>query len=88
MFLSKLLVRIRGELLNLKEELARKDDPGEKTETLLETVHTGTESQPHSQETSPEKSVDLERKFDELLKHKKEEQSTSDQPPANPRTLG
>ena len=88
MFLSKLLVRIRGELLNLKEELAGKKAPFDKAENLLESSPTEAKDHPLPTENSPEKIRDLNREFDELLKDRKQNQSTADKPPGNPRTLG
>lgn len=98
MFLSKLLVRIRGELLNLRERFAEKEGLRLKAEDLPDRVEGGMGDsiqgmcgQDTSPKTtlSPEKIGDLEKEFNELLEQKKADQSpASDQSPSNPRTLG
>ncbi len=88
MFLSKLLVRIRGELLNLKEELAGSKAPFDKAENLLEGSPTEAKDHPLPTENSAEKIRDLNREFDELLKERKQDQSAGDKSTGNPRTLG
>jgi len=98
MFLSKLLVRIRGELLNLREQFAEKEELRSKAEDLLDRVEAEMGDSIHSRRgqdaspkitLSPEKIVNLEKEFNELLEQRKTDQSpTSDQSPGNPRTLG
>jgi hypothetical protein len=98
MFLSKLLVRIRGELLNLRERIAEKEGLRLKAEDLPDRIEgemgdsvQGTCGQDTSPKTtlSPEKTGDLEKEFNELLEQKKADKSpTSDQSSGNPRTLG
>lgn len=98
MFLSKLLVRIRGELLNLRERFAEKEELRLKAEHLPDRIEGGIEDsiqdtrglKPSPETTrSPEKIGDLEKEFNELLEQKKADQSsTSDQSTDNPRTLG
>lgn len=80
MFLRKLLVRIRGELLNLK------NDPQGMEDTLgnfTERERTGTPQNPTPNEVSPGKTGGLEKEFDEMLEQKKGLKL-----PANPRRLG
>lgn len=98
MFLSRLLVRIRGELLNLREQFAEKEELRLKAEDLLDRIEgamrdssQGRSGQDASLKTtiSPEKIGDLEKEFNELLEQRKTDHSpTSDHPPGNPRTLG
>ena len=98
MFLSKLLVRIRGELLNLRERFAEKEELRLKAEDLPDRIEAGrgdsiqgTCGLNTSTKTTlnPEKIGDLEKEFNELLEQRKADHSpTSDQSPGNPRTLG
>jgi hypothetical protein len=98
MFLSKLLVRIRGELLNLREQFAEKEEMRLKAEDLLNRIEAGMGDSlqgQRGQDTSrkiticPEKIGDLEKEFNELLEQRKADQSpTTDQSPGNSRTLG